>query len=478
MGTGERRRGGVLTLAGYLEAGGVAVALPGPPMPHTPVLTARPRTRRGASWSGAADVDEGGRVRAPQGPARRAGLHDVRQAGRHEVIEAFVSRRLLSVDGNLLEVTHEALLTGWPRLARWLADDAAGRAVRRHLAPAARAWADAGRPPEELYRGARLAGALDWASDAGTDVTPLEREFLDASRARTDAELTEARDRARREADGRRRTRRLAVGLAAVLVAALVAAGLAVTSQRQAQEASLIADANRLAALSTTVGGLDLSLLLAAQAVRLADTPETQDGLLTALSAQGRADRVIGFEGYPYRLNLTDGGSDPVLRHRHPHGLGGRPGHPTADARRCLHGPRGREGPGGLAHRRTIADRRRAAGGRPERGRRHLGAYGRDRWLVPADRGGLGPGWPPAGRRVQHRRSRGSISSWRSRTTSGRTLHRGGVSRTSPPQTAPCERPGSGASSRLPSRRWAASSTADQPCCGTAPDPPAPWSST
>ena len=80
-------------------------------------------------------------------------------------MEAFVARRLLAVDGDRLEVAHEALLTAWPRLARWLEDDAAGRAVRRHLAPAALEWDRDGRPDDELYRGARLAAALDWAAE-------------------------------------------------------------------------------------------------------------------------------------------------------------------------------------------------------------------------------------------------------------------------------------------------------------------------
>ena len=70
----------------------------------------------------------------------------------------------------------------------------------------------------------------------------------------------------------------------------------------------MVADANRLAALSTAVGRLDLALLLAAQGVRLADTPEAQDGLLAALAEHGRAERVIGFDGFPHQMNLTDEG--------------------------------------------------------------------------------------------------------------------------------------------------------------------------
>ena len=172
-----------------------------------------------------------------------------------------------------------------------------------------------GEPEEELYRGARLGAALDWAAGAPDEPTAVERSFLDASQARADAELTEARERARREAAARRRTRRLAVGLAAVLVVALVATGLAVRAQSAAEQASqaadrasLVADANRLAALSTSVVSPDLSFLLAAQGFRLADTPETQDGLLAALAGHRRAVRAVPFPGGLVSTNLGNGG--------------------------------------------------------------------------------------------------------------------------------------------------------------------------
>ena len=156
-----------------------------------------------------ADTDDGGAlVRRPL-PLSELDMQD---GTRRTVVDAFVARRLLAVDGVVLDVAHEALLTSWPRLARWLEDDAAGRAVRRHLAPAAQEWQQHGEPGDELFRGARLSAALDWAADALDDLTPLERRFLDASKERADAELVEARDRLRREAVARRRTRRLARG--------------------------------------------------------------------------------------------------------------------------------------------------------------------------------------------------------------------------------------------------------------------------
>jgi DNA-binding SARP family transcriptional activator/WD40 repeat protein len=304
VGTWQRRRGDQLTLAGYLEAGGVEGALIRSAEAAYGALDESGQHLARRLFVRLADTDDGGTL------VRRAvPLDEVDLSGaRRGVVESFVNRRLLALDGDRLEVAHEALLTAWPRLRRWLDDDAAGRAVRRHLAPAAREWEAGGRPGDELYRGARLAAALDWAAGPDAGVTPVEQRFLDASRETAQAELTAARQRADREAAARHRTRRLAAGLAAVLIVALVAALLAVRAQRRAQEASVVADANRLAALSTTVGRLDLSLLLAAQAVRLADTPETQDGLLAALSENGRAERVIGFDGFPYAAHIADRG--------------------------------------------------------------------------------------------------------------------------------------------------------------------------
>jgi DNA-binding SARP family transcriptional activator/WD40 repeat protein len=311
VGTWERRRGTTLTLAGYLQAGGVAGALTRTAEDAWSALDAPDQEAARRLLVRLADVDDGGAL------VRRPGLlaELAPDPRRRTVVEAFVRRRLLSVDGDRVDVTHEALLTAWPRLTRWLEDDAASRLVRQHLGPAARDWAAGGRPDDELYRGARLAAALEWAAGADTEPTPTEGAFLSASREHADADLSAAQARAEREALARRRTRRLAQGLAAVLVLALVATGLAVGYQRsadrraaEADRASTVADANRLAAQSTTAGTLDTALLLAAQAVRLADTPDTEDALLAALVEHDRVLRAVPFPGQLQGGTLGDGG--------------------------------------------------------------------------------------------------------------------------------------------------------------------------
>ena len=93
------------------------------------------------------------------------------------------------LDGETVELVHEALLERWQRLVDWLEADVQGRLQHRHLTLAAKEWQAAGRDPSTLYRGARLAGALDWATEHAPDLNQLERHFLDESQA---ASLREA----------------------------------------------------------------------------------------------------------------------------------------------------------------------------------------------------------------------------------------------------------------------------------------------
>ena len=72
--------------------------------------------------------------------------------------------RLVTSARSEAEVAHEALLREWPRLRGWLEEDVEGRRLHHDLGIAAREWNARGRDRGELYRGARLASALDWAA--------------------------------------------------------------------------------------------------------------------------------------------------------------------------------------------------------------------------------------------------------------------------------------------------------------------------
>ena len=216
---------------------------------------------------------------------------------RSRALEAFVAARLVTVDNDRAEVAHEAVFAAWPRLAAWLVEDAAGRAVRAHLAPAAAVWEAEGRPADQLYRGARLEAAQEWIERPDSDPTATEIAFVAASKARSQAELAEARARADAERAGRRRTRNLALVLAATAVVALLAGVLALNGQRKAVASSVLADADGLAAASLTAPSPDLSMLLAVQANRIASTPQTRDALLASVVAHDHMQAVLQDEG-------------------------------------------------------------------------------------------------------------------------------------------------------------------------------------
>jgi WD40 repeat protein len=297
VGTWERRRGRTLTLAGFLEAGGVAGALASIAEKAFGALDAAGQEAARPFLLRLAAEGEGGSVVRRRVPLAELGLDGEAGSVRRRVLEAFVAERLLTVDAEHVEVTHEAVFVAWPRLVAWLAEDATGRAVRAHLAPAAAAWQADGRPDDGLYRGARLDAAQEWLARPDSDPTGEEAEFVRASVARSQAQLTEVRARAERERAGRRRVRRLAIVLAATAVVALGAGVLAFSRQREADANARRADAERLAAASANAPGVDVAMLLAAQAYRTEATPQTRDALLSAALAHRQVLDVFRQDG-------------------------------------------------------------------------------------------------------------------------------------------------------------------------------------
>ncbi|MGH2716372.1 MAG: hypothetical protein ACRDM7_21305, partial [Thermoleophilaceae bacterium] len=207
-------------------------------------------------------------------------------------LEALIDSRLVTVDEGTLEVAHEALLREWPRLRSWLEEDAEGRRLHHHLIHAARDWEQAGGDPGELYRGARLASALDWIAGHEGELNELERAFVDASRAE-----------AEREAEGQRqanrRLRMLLAGLASLLALAVVAGVVALNQRGEARDAALTADAQRLGAEALNEERLDRALLLTRAAVALDESTATRSNLLSVLL---RNPAALGVVDYGWRM--------------------------------------------------------------------------------------------------------------------------------------------------------------------------------
>src|SRR5207342_2532483 len=95
-------------------------------------------------------------------------------------------------------------------------------------------WVGSDRDPSELFRGARLAAALDWSTLHGRELNAAEREFLAASRAAAESET-------RRQRRTNRRLRGLLAGVAVFLVLALVAGSLALVQGGRARRSALVA---------------------------------------------------------------------------------------------------------------------------------------------------------------------------------------------------------------------------------------------
>jgi WD40 repeat protein/DNA-binding SARP family transcriptional activator len=210
------------------------------------------------------------------------------------VLSVLTERRLLTMGATTVEVAHEALLREWPRLRGWLEEDAQGRRVQRHLADAAREWTEHGRDTADLYRGARLAVALEWRAGHEREVNTTERAFLDAGRA--------AAGRAQR------RLRMALAGVAALLALAVAGGVVAVHQRSSARREARVAEAQRIGAQALTQGDLARSLLFARQGVELDDSPTTRSDLLAALLRSPAAVRIVRGEGTP--LNAIDLASD------------------------------------------------------------------------------------------------------------------------------------------------------------------------
>jgi WD40 repeat protein len=195
--------------------------------------------------------------------------------------------RLVAVDGDTLQIAHEALVRVWPRLRGWLDDDVEGQRTLQHLTAAADAWDRMGRPDSELYRGARLTRAVDWRARTEPALIPVEAAFLDAGQARADDDLREAQARGARQRVVNRRLRAALGGVAVLLVLALVAGFVALRGLGQASDARTLADARRASAEAPLQEDLTAGLLLAVAALQVDDSSQALDNLGATLTRAG-----------------------------------------------------------------------------------------------------------------------------------------------------------------------------------------------
>ena len=294
--TWERREGRTLTVEGYQASGGIRGAVARSAEQVYDGLPEDDRAKlRGLMLRLLTLAPDGEPLRSavPRGAIPGDEAHE-------HLVERLVQARLVTADADVLDLAHETLARAWPRLRGWLDDDLEGQRILRHLSTAAESWHAMGRPDAELYRGDRLARATAWQAGSGADLTAHEADFL--ARSREVPRLLRAE--VERAAAARRRNRRRALALVAVATTLAVVAGLAgwvalrerdqaAQERERAAAERLMASARRAASLSQATDDVVASLLLAVEAVRRDDSPDTRAALLAALSRSPALVRVI-----------------------------------------------------------------------------------------------------------------------------------------------------------------------------------------
>ncbi|MFC6162324.1 nSTAND1 domain-containing NTPase [Kribbella jiaozuonensis] len=330
--TWQRREGRTLTVAGYQASGGIQGAVAQSAEQVYAQLTPEQRPLFRALLLRLVTPGPDGQPVRSRLPRRTV----VTGPESELLIDLLIASRLVTSDDGVVELAHEALARAWPRLLGWLDDDLEGQRIFHHLTQVADSWDSLERPESELYRGVRLAKALQWRDDAHPDLTDTEREFLTASERLSVAELRAAEEQARHQIRVNRRLR-TALGtaaflLAGALIAGFLAAGQAQRADRQAlaaKQAAVVADAGRAGAKAVVETDIDTSLLLAIAAVRMNDSPESRSSLLATIakhpqlmtsvetekvdsyglevSADGRRAFIYSASGHVLSYDLTNG---------------------------------------------------------------------------------------------------------------------------------------------------------------------------
>ena len=266
-----------------------------------------------------------------------------------QVLVKLTDARLLVANEGQVDVAHEALIRGWPRLQTWIEEDRGALRLHRRITEAAKEWERLERDVDALFRGTSLAQALEWWHQHDKDLNSLERAFLDASaelrqrkerdeRERQVRELEQARtlaqeqaQRAREQTEAARRLRWFASGLAVVTVMTALTGLFAwrqtdrATEQAHvAREQTRIATSGRLVAeaKNSTDSQPDLALILTAEAAQTASTWQTRDALLIALQSEpglrafltGHSDVVSSVAFSPDGKTLASASEDETIR--------------------------------------------------------------------------------------------------------------------------------------------------------------------
>ncbi|MCA9954870.1 MAG: hypothetical protein KC434_09140, partial [Anaerolineales bacterium] len=250
--TWRRREGNTLTFSGYTDAGGVqgAIAKTAESVFSQKLTPAQQNIARNI-FLRLTELGEG-----TQDTRRRAQISELLPASEaadetQTVLNLLSAARLVTTDEATAEVTHEALIREWPTLRRWLDENRDGLRLHRHLTESAQEWQQLNHDPGELYRGARLEQAQEWANQHDDELNDLEREFLAASaaaqqqaiavaQAQQQRELAQAQALATAQTQAASRARYFNIALFFILLLTIGTAASMINAQRSRQDRELL----------------------------------------------------------------------------------------------------------------------------------------------------------------------------------------------------------------------------------------------
>ncbi|MFC3499768.1 helix-turn-helix domain-containing protein [Micromonospora krabiensis] len=286
--TWQRRSGPTLTLSAYHASGGVRAAVAQTAeRVYAEFGTAEKRAARRIFLRLTALGDGTEDTRRPVARAELEGIAD--SAVTIRVLDQLAEARLVVLGDGTVSVAHEALISAWPRLHRWLSDDRASLLTHRRLTDAAHTWTSLHRDPGALYRGAQLVAARAFADDRHDELNQHERDFLHASNALADAEQNSARRHARL-------LKRLVAGVSVLLVLALLGGAVAVRQRQDARRQQVVALSSELSLQARSLLATDAELagLLAVEADHLHSSTETRGSVLSAAAAPRHTALNVG----------------------------------------------------------------------------------------------------------------------------------------------------------------------------------------
>jgi WD40 repeat protein/class 3 adenylate cyclase len=197
--TWKRRSGHTLTLKGYHEAGGVRGAIAQTAETTYQLLSPEQQVIARELFLRLTELGEG-----TEDTRRRASFNELIPRDQNAalvrgVLVKLADARLITTSADSAEVAHEALIREWDRLREWLNQGREGLRLHRQLTEAANDWQLLERDPGALYRGARLAAAVEFANANPNALNQGERAFLEASQENEEWEAREREEARQRE---------------------------------------------------------------------------------------------------------------------------------------------------------------------------------------------------------------------------------------------------------------------------------------